>query len=217
MSKQDKLDVREVDIDIIKPRDLNANEMKPAKYNFLVKYMKKAGYVQPIIVYPESDGTFTIIDGEHRWKAAKDSGFKSIEVIVTDITPHEQDVMSVNMNLIHGEINPSVFAELLGRIVDKNDPLSPDKLADLIALEKQEAEMWLSISKEIEEKDEEIITQTSEQKYDKILYKFKVNENDADVINECIKRTMDQFNLEEMDDVLFEVCAYFLAHQEENN
>ena len=212
--KQNPLDIRTVDINKIKPRDLNSNEMRQSKYDFLVKYMGKVGYVQPIIVYDNGDDTYTIIDGEHRLRAAKDNKLSELEVIVTTLTPQEQDIMSVNMNLIHGEINPSVFAELLGRIVDANDPLAPDKLAELIALEKKEAEVWLHISKEVEDIEDTTIIQDEKNKFDKIVYKFKVNEEDAEVVNDCIRRAMQKFNLEEVDDVLFEISAYFLAREE---
>lgn len=58
--------------------DLRPTQQEPEPPRELVRLMRKSpGKVPPIVVFYASAGNFEIIDGHHRWMAAKDAGLKS--------------------------------------------------------------------------------------------------------------------------------------------
>ena len=102
---------------MIKLRDIEPNKNQPRK-NFdkekleiLSKSIEKHGVVQPILVKDNNNGTFLIIAGERRWRAAKMAGLKEIPCIVRDMD--EAAVMEIALieNLQREDLNPIEEAE----------------------------------------------------------------------------------------------------------
>lgn len=209
MSKNTKLNVQHVQVNQIIPREINANRMDEGKFDFLVKYMNKAGYVQPIIVVDNGDQTFTIVDGEHRWRAAQENGLTDLDVIVVDLSIREQDIMSLNMNLIHGELQPDKFGALLRNLVDGGDEQAAEQLSELIAMDKKELDAWLKVTEEVEESD--YATQDVIPEF--ITFKFKVATNDEEFILDAFDKIRSMYHVKEDDEILYNLCAYFLSRE----
>lgn len=93
----------EVDIDHCMPNKWNPNAMTPKAFENLKASIKLRGF-QRFITVREVAGMYEIMDGEHRWKACKELGFKTIKVHnlgqVDDIIAKE---ITLNFNNIHGE------------------------------------------------------------------------------------------------------------------
>jgi len=73
-------------------------QRKPSEYHVkrLVKSMRKIGFVVPLIVIRNSEGGYTVIDGQHRLLAAKQLGVKELPCIV--IPPkYSYDLMELNV------------------------------------------------------------------------------------------------------------------------
>ena len=64
------------------------------------------GVVQPIVVTPERDGTYLIVAGERRWRAAKMAGLKQIPSIVRSMTSQHRLEVSLIENLQRRDLNP---------------------------------------------------------------------------------------------------------------
>ncbi len=47
------------------------------------------GILQPILVRPQSDGSYRIVAGERRWRAARIAGLTEVPAIVKDVTDAE--------------------------------------------------------------------------------------------------------------------------------
>ena len=68
------------------PNDYNPNRMTDSEFNELLAEVRHLGHLpKPVVVRPNGDG-FTIIDGEHGWRAATEIGLAEVpcEVIEAD-------------------------------------------------------------------------------------------------------------------------------------
>lgn len=66
--------------DIDQPRKL----FEPEKLALLRKSVEKHGVMSPLIVEKMKDGKFLIIDGERRYRVAKDLGLKSVPIVLME-------------------------------------------------------------------------------------------------------------------------------------
>ena len=117
----------EGDIKNIKIRDIEPNKKQPRK-NFdkekleiLSESIKNHGLVQPILVRKNSAGTYMIIAGERRWRAAKMAGIKEIPCIVKDFDEAEIMEIALIENLQRENLNPMEEAEGYKSLMDAFD------------------------------------------------------------------------------------------------
>ena len=59
--------------DSIAGNDYNPNTVAPPEMRLLATSIKRDGYTQPIVVYPEEGETYIVIDGFHRARVGKES------------------------------------------------------------------------------------------------------------------------------------------------
>lgn len=77
--------VMEVDIDLLAPNDLQPRvQMDDARLQELADSIKANGIIQPILVR-RTGGSFRIIAGERRWRAAQRAGLHKVPVVVRDV------------------------------------------------------------------------------------------------------------------------------------
>ncbi|MCD8309464.1 MAG: ParB/RepB/Spo0J family partition protein [Clostridia bacterium] len=116
---------------------IHANPNQPRK-NFdeqalkeLSDSIKRHGVIMPIVVNDEGDGSYMIIAGERRFRAAKLAGNTTIPVIVRNYTEREVQEISLIENLQREDLNPIEAA--LGMKQLMNDyHLTQDELAERI-------------------------------------------------------------------------------------
>ena len=68
-----------VDIDKVHPNSWNPKEPNTKEYENIKKSLEINGYAQPILVREDGD-SFEIIDGQHRFLAAKELGYSEIYI-----------------------------------------------------------------------------------------------------------------------------------------
>jgi ParB/RepB/Spo0J family partition protein len=75
-----------VDIEVSKlvPHPENPNVMKDGEFNKLSENIDEIGFAEPIHVALNKDGTYTIIGGEHRYRAASLREIETLPAIVLD-------------------------------------------------------------------------------------------------------------------------------------
>lgn len=112
--------VLEVDINKIKP-----NPNQPRK-NFdedalkdLAASIKVHGIVQPIVLNKNTDGTYMIIAGERRWRAANLCGLKTVPAIIKDYTEKQIKEISIIENLQREDLNPVEAAKAIKELMDE--------------------------------------------------------------------------------------------------
>lgn len=130
-------DVINLPIDRIAPNLYNPNEMSEEAFSYLEENVEQVGFVDPIVVTPDSDGNFIIIDGQHRWEQQRMSGVTDIPcVIVSNEIFDEKTLMlqTVRLNNIRGTLNPDKFNALIDKLVN-NHGMNFDTLVEDLAFE----------------------------------------------------------------------------------
>jgi ParB family chromosome partitioning protein len=99
-------------VSTLKLTDIEPNKDQPRK-SFDIESLKTLadsirlnGVIQPLLVRSLPDGTYQIVAGERRWRAAKMAGLKTIPAVVKNL--EEQKVMEVALveNLQREDLNP---------------------------------------------------------------------------------------------------------------
>jgi len=116
------------------PGKLVPNSGQPRK-NFnetelreLADSIKTYGIIQPVIAADAGDGTYIIIAGERRTRAAVLAGLDSIPVIIRDYTDQKRLEVSLVENIQRTDLNPIEEASAYKNLMDFSG-LSQDELA----------------------------------------------------------------------------------------
>ncbi len=113
VSKQNKilerLKVEYVDVDFFKPNPYNPNRQSERDFALLCKSMEEDGFTQPVLVLTNG----TIIDGEHRWRAARKLGFEKIPTVFTEMSAEQMRISTLRHNRARGSEDVELTAMLL--------------------------------------------------------------------------------------------------------
>ena len=93
--------IENIDINLIKTDGQNPNEMNDLTFTALKQNITKYGFLFPVVTNSE----YVIADGEHRYKAAKDLGFKEIPVYKLDIKDVDRRILRQVLNKLKGRHN----------------------------------------------------------------------------------------------------------------
>jgi ParB-like chromosome segregation protein Spo0J len=117
-------EIRVVDFDLIDPHPENPNVEDVQTFNELVETMKDYGWLQPALIVSNGD-RYRTVAGEHRVKAGKLAGIKHGHCVIADhLTPDEQRILLVRMNVLRGRIDPARFTALwqeLSKTYDRDE------------------------------------------------------------------------------------------------
>jgi ParB family chromosome partitioning protein len=124
--------------DTMLPLDkITANPDQPRK-NFdedalleLAESIKQHGVIQPIIVEEEDDGSYTIITGERRTRAARMAGFSEIPVIIRKFSDEQRIAVALVENIQRSDLNPIEEATAYKHLMETAN-ISQDKAASRV-------------------------------------------------------------------------------------
>ncbi|MCL2809764.1 MAG: ParB/RepB/Spo0J family partition protein, partial [Treponema sp.] len=94
----------------------------------LAESIKTYGIIQPIIAANAGDGTYIIIAGERRTRAARLANLTTIPVIIRDYTDQKRLEVSLIENIQRSDLNPIEEAAAYKNLMDFSS-LSQDELA----------------------------------------------------------------------------------------
>ena len=120
ITKDKPTGVTEIDINKIKP-----NPNQPRKnfdseaLNELAASIKVHGIIQPIVVNQRPDGTYQIIAGERRWRAANLCGLEKVPVIIKNYTDKQIKEISIIENLQREDLNPIEAARAIKELMEE--------------------------------------------------------------------------------------------------
>ena len=77
------------------------------KMNDLVESVKERGVLYPLLVRPRDDGTYELISGHRRKRAAQKLNIDSVKCIVKDLSDDEATILMVDSNIQREEVLPS--------------------------------------------------------------------------------------------------------------
>ncbi len=122
-------ELRELPVKLIKP---NPNQPRtkfdPDALAGLASSIEASGVVQPLLVRPLHDGSYELIAGERRWRAAQQAGLEKVPAIVRDSEQAERLQVALIENMVREDLNPVEEARACSALVDELG-LSKEELA----------------------------------------------------------------------------------------
>lgn len=111
--------VQEVAVDLIKrnPRQPRV-KFDEEELNELAASIREHGVIQPLIVSPNSDGTFVLIAGERRWHASQRAGLRAVPIITRLASNQELLELALIENLQRADLNSLEEAEAYRQLVE---------------------------------------------------------------------------------------------------
>ena len=190
MKDFDPTKILKVQIDKVEPNDYNPKEKDTPEYRNVVKSIQLNGLKQPIFVR-EVDGNdnFVIVDGEQRWTAAKELGYKEIYIYnLGKISEEEAKSLTIWFEV---QV-PFSEVELAPIVMPYND-LEIDGFRNLASFDFDSA--WGEQTPiDEEEKNEEILTVKMTPEQFDIVHRSieKVASEDSVTEGEALKRICEQ-------------------------
>ncbi len=122
-------ELRELPTELIKP---NPNQPRtridPEALSGLASSIEANGVVQPLLVRPLADGSYELIAGERRWRAAQEAGLAKVPAVVRDQELAERLQVALIENMVREDLNPVDEARACAALVDELG-LSKEELA----------------------------------------------------------------------------------------
>lgn len=114
-NRLEKLEVTYVPTDTIRPNSYNPNQQDERDFALLLASIEADGFTQPVIAQKH---TGEIVDGEHRWRAAKQLGMPKIPVVLTDMSPEQMRIATLRHNRARGSENADLTANVLRELAE---------------------------------------------------------------------------------------------------
>ncbi len=113
-------DLREIAVELVSP-----NPRQPRKafdqeaLQALAGSLGEQGVVQPIIVRPVAGGTFELVAGERRWRAAQLAGLERIPALVRERDDAQSLEVALVENMAREDLNPVEEARAVAALVEE--------------------------------------------------------------------------------------------------
>jgi ParB family transcriptional regulator, chromosome partitioning protein len=116
----DAVQLRELALDLIRP---NAGQPRrrfdEEKLQALAESVGDRGVIQPVIVRPKAGGTFELVAGERRWRAAKLAGLEKMPALVQDHDDATTLEVALVENMARQDLNPVEEARAVAGLVEE--------------------------------------------------------------------------------------------------
>ncbi len=142
-----KSTVLELDINKIVPNEYQPRRVfKDAALQELAQSIKEKGIIQPVIVRYGDDGTYKLIAGERRLRAAKIAGLAVIPALIKEAAPQEAIELALIENIQREDLNPIETAEAFQRLINEFS-LTHDNLSHRVGKDRATVTNYLRILK----------------------------------------------------------------------
>ncbi len=128
-SVEDAGELHELPVETIKPNpNQPRTKIDPESLDGLASSIEANGVVQPLLVRPLPDGSYELIAGERRWRAAQKAGLAKVPAVVRDQELAERLQVALIENMVREDLNPVDEARACAALVDDLG-LSKEELA----------------------------------------------------------------------------------------
>lgn len=112
--------LRWVDISKLRPNDWNPNVMDADMYGKAIASIREFGFIDPITCRSVGD-EYEIIDGEHRWRAAREENLATVPIIdLGTVSDDDAIQLTVVLNETRGQADPRRLGLLLRELASRN-------------------------------------------------------------------------------------------------
>ncbi len=116
---EDVGELRELPVELVKPNPKQPRtRFDPEALAGLAASIETSGVVQPLLVRPLADGSYELVAGERRWRAAQQAGLEKVPAIVRDSERAERLQVALIENMVREDLNPVEEARACAALVD---------------------------------------------------------------------------------------------------
>ena len=111
-------ELRELPVSLIKPNPSQPRtKFDPEALAALASSIEASGVVQPLLVRPLPDGSYELVAGERRWRAAQQAGIEKVPAVVRDQEEAERLQAALIENMVREDLNPVEEAKACDALV----------------------------------------------------------------------------------------------------
>ena len=112
-------ELRELPVGLIKPNPGQPRtKFDPEALAALAASIEASGIVQPLLVRPLPDGSYELVAGERRWRAAQQAGLEKVPAVVRDQAEAERLQAALIENMVREDLNPVEEAKACAALVE---------------------------------------------------------------------------------------------------
>jgi ParB family chromosome partitioning protein len=113
-------ELRELPVELVRPSPSQPRTRFDADgLAALASSIEISGVVQPLLVRPLHDGSYELIAGERRWRAAQQAGLEKVPAIVRDSEQAERLQVALIENMVREDLNPVEEARACAALIDE--------------------------------------------------------------------------------------------------
>jgi len=113
-------ELRELPVSLIKPNPSQPRtKFDEAALTALAASIEASGVVQPLLVRPLPDGSYELVAGERRWRAAQQAGVDKVPAVVRDQAEAERLQAALIENMVREDLNPVEEAKACAALVEE--------------------------------------------------------------------------------------------------
>jgi ParB family chromosome partitioning protein len=112
-------ELRELPVTLIKPNPSQPRtKFDEEALAALAASIEASGVVQPLLVRPLPDGSYELVAGERRWRAAQQAGLEKVPAVIRDQAEAERLQAALIENMVREDLNPVEEAKACAALVE---------------------------------------------------------------------------------------------------
>jgi ParB family transcriptional regulator, chromosome partitioning protein len=113
-------ELRELAVELVAPNpDQPRKRFDEQALQALAESVTERGVVQPVLVRPRAGGTYELVAGERRWRAAKLAGLETLPALVQQRDDAQSLEVALIENMAREDLNPIEAARAVAALVDE--------------------------------------------------------------------------------------------------
>jgi len=113
-------ELRELPVSLIKPNPSQPRtKFDEEALAALAASIEVTGVVQPLLVRPLPDGSYELVAGERRWRAAQQAGVDKVPAVIRDQAEAERLQAALIENMVREDLNPVEEARACSALVEE--------------------------------------------------------------------------------------------------
>jgi ParB family chromosome partitioning protein len=116
----DGADLRELHVSLVAPNpDQPRKRFDEEALQALAESVKERGVLQPVLVRPRAGGTYELVAGERRWRAAQLAGLETLPALVQQRDDAQSLEAALIENMAREDLNPIEAARAVAALVEE--------------------------------------------------------------------------------------------------
>lgn len=176
VARSERFELQRIPVQRIHPRpDQPRRRIDPRGLEELTQSVSLHGVLQPIRVRRSGEGSFEIVAGERRWRAARGAGLQDIPAIVVDPDDERAHVEALIEKIQREELNAVDRAHALTRLRAGLDLRSWQQVGEVVGITRQHIHNLLNVTRLPEPIREDIRSGELTEKHARALMRLQQN------------------------------------------